>query len=1343
MRKTSPLALFHSCALFLTVVAVSVSILPAQDSRMAPDVASANADRAVLLSGIDILPLPGSPGTVSVFGPDAFAVLTGGGSQPLAMIGAARFGRGRVVLAAHGYHGAANSALNPNDGLSVFAHNALGWITDGKAKPIVGKLNLPISEWRKHDVLIWSGAPEWPDQDWIEALQGYVRRGGGLFMGSCPWGWAQLSGKDIREEHPMNQVAAVMGLVLADGYCNANQDGGYSVSKTQAQHVHAGRVLDFYQSRAQEAVSDDAPSYHPLLHAVDSIPNQDEILLPNLLQFAEQMGGQHAPSPAKPLKEIDGAARFWVALQSRLWKDLPVSERVAFPGADGFPGAVPASARQVRGNLIASAERPGWQSTGLYLAPGAVLRVAKIKCETKADSDGIIKGWSIRIGCHRDQLWHKATWPRWPEITQELPIQADLEMCTPWGGPIYLVASPEAMPIEVTLKGAVEAPLFVLGETTLKEWAKNKKAPGPWAEIVGRECVLTVPSRAVRDLQDPTDAITFWDGVITSHCDLGAEEVPKRKERFVPDVLISAGYMHSGYPVMTHLDVAEPRGGNLARVLDVERLKKEGSWGHFHEWGHNRQKGAWTFSGTGEVTCNLFSLHAGEVMSGIEPWANPWLQGQKKAAIDYLKELKFEEWKSNPGIALVVYAMLQREFTWEAYKRVFELYHELQPSQLPKNDEEKRNQFIIYFSQTVGRDLRPLFLRWGWPDSESLASHYELSRLSPYEGDFQWAGYAAPSGRPLEHSWLETATKQHQSTRLVEPQAVNESIQRGVDFLLSTQLVDGSWSDYKSSYPNGQTALSVYTLLKCGIPSTHLAIRRGLSYLKQNSPIRTYSLGVQMMAVEAAHEDSLLPWMEELQEQLLGWQRTDGMWSYPTDPTSDPDLSITQYAALGLRSAHLMGLKPSRKAWQKLARGFLAYQEQSKGSGPLQATAGGGLAEPRGFGYRKGSSSTGSMTAAGVAVAIVCEEALGKRLRGSEKQSIRLAREAGISWMSNHFAVDHNPGFQSNRHLYYLYGLERVCNLLDMPKFAEHDWYQEGAAWLLENQLSAGQWAGSCETQTCFALLFLNRATLESVTGEQASSVVTLNKTTASDSGAIMHLVRGDPLILWMDLDGQSAEKVTYWARPRQTGDAVLLQSVVASDDARFAAKVVCPPGDWFIYAEVETFVGGVEKTGELEFRNEWVHASFSLIDSIAKKKNRLALAGPRAMASGFSSGHEANNAVDGRFDTYWAAPAGEKQPRFELKLKKAVSARQIVFSHARTKRADSYPNQNPRITKINLWLGKSRKPIVIDINPNAQEETVFPLSGKKKIQSLRFEVLASTDDSANIGLGFSEIELR
>ena len=122
-----------------------------------------------------------------------------------------------------------------------------------------------------------------------------------------------------------------------------------------------------------------------------------------------------------------------------------------------------------------------------------------------------------------------------------------------------------------------------------------------------------------------------------------------------------------------------------------------------------------------------------------------------------------------------------------------------------------------------------------------------------------------------------------------------------------------------------------------------------------------------------------------------------------------------------------------------------------------------------------------------------------------------------IAWLTTNYAVDRNPypatfgfagappgalpppaaGLQDGPwHGYYLYGLERAMVIAGKRYLGDHDWYREGAEILLEAQQRDGSWskgtrkrakgrgnaatmAGSDPlTDTCFALLFLKRATL-------------------------------------------------------------------------------------------------------------------------------------------------------------------------------------------------------------------------------------------------------------------------
>ena len=74
---------------------------------------------------------------------------------------------------------------------------------------------------------------------------------------------------------------------------------------------------------------------------------------------------------------------------------------------------------------------------------------------------------------------------------------------------------------------------------------------------------------------------------------------------------------------------------------------------------------------------------------------------------------------------------------------------------------------------------------------------------------------------------------------------------------------------------------------------------------------------------------------------------------------------------------------------------------------------------------------------------------------------------------------------------YWLYAVERVGMLLSQKYIGNHDWYREGAEWLLKEQKPDGSWVNSDDAMmgleppmvaTAFALLFLEKATLPVIT---------------------------------------------------------------------------------------------------------------------------------------------------------------------------------------------------------------------------------------------------------------------
>ena len=128
---------------------------------------------------------------------------------------------------------------------------------------------------------------------------------------------------------------------------------------------------------------------------------------------------------------------------------------------------------------------------------------------------------------------------------------------------------------------------------------------------------------------------------------------------------------------------------------------------------------------------------------------------------------------------------------------------------------------------------------------------------------------------------------------------ISKSLDLGIEHLLTLQSIDGSWLQNLDNYGPGMTGLALYALMKSGLPQEHPAIRRGFAFMERHPAKKTYSRSCVLLAVATRGLKQDEEWMEQLVEELLDTQVNEG-WAYPT---SHPDLSNTQYAAMALRSA--------------------------------------------------------------------------------------------------------------------------------------------------------------------------------------------------------------------------------------------------------------------------------------------------------------------------------------------------------------------------------------------------------------------------------------------------------
>ena len=712
-----------------------------------------------LLDGVDEVVIdPGAvPGPLCVTGEKAFPVLvgtTGNGYQPVVVAG--EWGTERVV--AFGHTGAfwTEKALSA-PGTRRFLLNAIQWASSGAVPCNVAIYRMSnLADWLRNDdesrrrgirVMDWKQLnPAFLSQTHVLILNShdltpatlpvvsnYVRMGGGLLVGGLGWGWLQLNpGKSLRDDFPGNLLLADCGIFWADGYLQRTTRMGFASSPLPGAEFHAleaAKLLGWGKTPNNDVPDEVIEQAAQTVTLALSVVPQNHSLRQAISRGKDPYSVAVIPTPQSPLRQSDKAARAMLQLQVRQSLDAEANMVKAHPAAVVFPGQPPTSARTVRKSITIDPTHTGWQSTGLYAVAGRPITVT-------FDSPDVANQVFVQIGCHTDQLWHLPEWRRVPEVVKRVTVQGPrVTLASPFGGLIYLGmvrARSQMGTIRCQIEGAVEAPMYVHGQTNARDWQRIRLAPAPWAELVSDRIILTLPSEYVRSLEDPAQIMEFWTAVIAACNRLAGGPARTDAQRIVCDVQISAGYMHSGYPIMTHLDIAPV-------LVNVDRLRRNdhgGVWGLFHEIGHNYQSPDWTFEGTGEVTNNLFTVYVFDHLCAVpREKTHPALATRERLERRrkyFSAGSPFEQWKNDPFLALDMYLQLQEAFGWEPFEKTFAAYRTLKPEERPKSDAEKRDQWVMRFSRAVNQDISPFFQQWGIPLSpEAVQSLSDLPAWQP------------------------------------------------------------------------------------------------------------------------------------------------------------------------------------------------------------------------------------------------------------------------------------------------------------------------------------------------------------------------------------------------------------------------------------------------------------------------------------------------------------------------------------------------------------------------------------------------------------------------------------
>jgi hypothetical protein len=692
--------------------------------------------RAAILDGVTEIHSGVQPGNMVAYGPEAYdAAWYPGGQAEGTMIAFASWGAGRVI-AVPDHQMLAMDLYGDVSG--QFYVNGLAWLagTTDVSIRIVTKSE-GVADWLTlhgfTDVMVADEAalgialldadvlvPDWlgadVSQETLEAIGEFVRQGGGLFIADYGVGYEWWWGKPIHQA-PGNLLLREAGIGFTGG--NRWETESLALSDPASGQVNADALMTM--------LGNDNPFSNKeleraglLFERIFDALGLDDPLVKRLDAAFWDRVLQISATPETPVDSKWEQAL--LVREGYLLEVAAVAELEKHRTVDAVYGPVPDGALRVNQSVTIDPAITRWHTTGLYAAPGEVVTV-----QVPPQVVGV--GFEIQVSGHVDDISVRDSWLRMPRVARSFSIDAEEVLVgSSFGGALYVNVGTEQSglgPFDVIFNNVVEAPFFILGETNNEEWVGEiRDLPAPYAEFVSEHLSFSLPSDFIRDLDDMEAVVAFWNEVVTFQDDLaGHADLRTNAERINIDVQVSGGYLHAGYPIQGPLIPGQ-------EMVDYQQLLQAGAWGWFHELGHEAQRrpdkswgwdNAYTFDGAVEATVNIFSTYAYDVMGipgrGGWSWTGSRVAVMKKALAGLADDGLFSA--VNVEAKLAMFLQLRDGWTWEAFKTVFVWYNAADPAELPANEQDERDQFLVGWSEAVGHDLGPFFEDvWGIDVSE-------------------------------------------------------------------------------------------------------------------------------------------------------------------------------------------------------------------------------------------------------------------------------------------------------------------------------------------------------------------------------------------------------------------------------------------------------------------------------------------------------------------------------------------------------------------------------------------------------------------------------------------------
>lgn len=320
---------------------------------------------------------------------------------------------------------------------------------------------------------------------------------------------------------------------------------------------------------------------------------------------------------------------------------------------------------------------------------------------------------------------------------------------------------------------------------------------------------------------------------------------------------------------------------------------------------------------------------------------------------------------------------------------------------------------------------------------------------------------------------------------------ISESIKAGVEYLKKTQKSDGSFGvsldkNGEAIYEmkKGVAGLVITALVKSGVGKDDAVIKKGLEFLLKDPLINTgksrglgdeiYTAAAIAFALSTVDGKEYKQKLEKICQFLSSSQLKGGGWGY--SETGKLDISITQFACLGLWACTRSGIKVKLETWKRAADAICDFQSQD-GSFTCCAS--------------KIKTLSLRITGAGYGALMIAAKHLGidsgtTLIEDRSMDRIKRALKQSLAFIEKNWTMNDQKWPCAQASFYHHYGIERIAALINSEKIGRKEWYKEGAEYIIKSQQKDGSWENGTKEyskaiSTSLALLFLCKGTKDDV----------------------------------------------------------------------------------------------------------------------------------------------------------------------------------------------------------------------------------------------------------------------